>query len=69
MNEACQFLVLKILFNPYPIKENMVFALETYAGPKGGKHGVRIEEEVVVTSSGNEVITKYPIDELIVCDI
>jgi len=54
---------------PYPIKENMVFALETYAGPRGGKYGVRIEEEVVVTAAGHEVITKYPVEELIACGV
>jgi Xaa-Pro dipeptidase len=52
---------------PYPIKKNMVFALETYAGPENGKFGVRIEEEVVVTDTGHEVITKYPADELLAC--
>lgn len=57
------------LDHPYPIKENMVFALETYAGPKGGKCGVRIEEEVVVTDTGHEVITKYPVEELIECGV
>jgi Xaa-Pro dipeptidase len=57
------------LDHPYPIKKNMVFALETYAGPKGGKYGVRIEEEVVVTATGHEVITKYPVDELIACGV
>lgn len=57
------------LDHPFPIKENMVMALETYAGPRGGKYGVRIEEEVVVTSSASEVITKYPVEELIGCGI
>lgn len=57
------------LNHPYLIKENMVIALETYAGPKGGKHGARIEEEVVVTATGHEVITKYPVDELIACGV
>lgn len=57
------------LDHPYPIKKNMVFALETYAGQRGGKYGVRIEEEVIVTSTGHEVITKYPVNELIVCNI
>jgi Xaa-Pro dipeptidase len=57
------------LDHPYPIEENMVFALETYSGPKGGKHGIRIEEEIVVTSEGHEIITKFPADELIACPI
>lgn len=55
--------------NPFPIKEGMVIALETYAGQAGAEQGVRIEEEVVVTSSGHEVITKYPVEELTVCGL
>lgn len=49
---------------PYPIKEGMVFALETQHG-KMFKWGVRIEEMVVVTDSGHDVITKFPVDEII----
>jgi Xaa-Pro dipeptidase len=57
------------LEHPYPIKENMVMALETYAGPKGADFGIRIEEEVVVTSTGHKVITRFPVEELISCPI
>ena len=57
------------LENPYPIKENMVIALETYAGPKGSDFGIRIEEEVVVTNTGHKLITRFPVDELIACPI
>lgn len=57
------------LDHPYPIKENMVMALETYAGPRGADFGIRIEEEVVVTSKGHKVITRFPVDELIACPI
>ncbi len=55
------------LDHPFPIVEGMVFALETYAGQKGDIDGARIEEEVVVTAEGCEVITKYPCQELISC--
>lgn len=48
---------------PYPIKEGMVFALETQHG-KMFKWGVRIEEMLVVTNSGHEVITKFPVEEI-----
>jgi Xaa-Pro dipeptidase len=54
---------------PFPVKEGMVFALETYAGPKGGEFGIRIEEELVITGSGHRVITKYPVNELIGCPV
>lgn len=57
------------LEHPEPIKENMVFALETFSGPKGGKHGIRIEDEIVVTSTGPRVITTFPSEELIACPI
>lgn len=57
------------LEHPYPIEEHMVLALETYSGPKGSKYGIRLEEEVVVTRTGHEIITKFPMDELLTCPI
>ena len=44
----------------------MVFALETYWPAKDGWGAARIEEEVVVTATGCEVITKFPAEELLV---
>jgi Xaa-Pro dipeptidase len=43
-----------------------VFALETYWPAADGWSAARIEEEVVVTASGCEVITKFPAEELLV---
>lgn len=57
------------LENPYPIKEGMVFALETYCPSSDGKGAARIEEEVVVTKEGCERIFKYPIEDLISCGV
>ena len=51
--------------HPVEIVPGMVFALETYAG--NGYDGVRLEDEVVVTETGIEIITKFPTDELIGC--
>ena len=52
--------------HPELIEEGMVFALETYWPSADGWGAARIEEEVVVTADGCEVITKFPAEELIV---
>jgi Xaa-Pro dipeptidase len=50
--------------NPLEIKEGMVFALETYCAAKDGRSAARIEEEVVVTDKGCEIITLFPAQDL-----
>jgi Xaa-Pro aminopeptidase len=52
--------------HPETIEEGMVFALETYWPSADGWGAARIEEEIVVTADGCEVITKFPAEELIV---
>jgi Xaa-Pro aminopeptidase len=51
---------------PIEIKEGMVFALETYCPATDGRSAARIEEEVVVGSSGVEILTKFPAQDLVV---
>ncbi len=51
---------------PETLEEGMVFALETYWPAKDGWGAARIEEELVVTADGCEVITKFPAEELLV---
>jgi Xaa-Pro dipeptidase len=51
---------------PMEIQQGMVFALETYCPAADGVSAARIEEEVVVTASGVEIITKFPAEELFV---
>jgi Xaa-Pro aminopeptidase len=53
--------------DPIVIEEGMVFALETYCATKDGKGAARIEEEIVVTAEGPEIITRFPGEELLVC--
>ena len=52
-----------------PLKEGMVFALETWCGSEDGSGAARIEEEVVVTKDGCEIITNFPSDRLISCGL
>ncbi|GIH04879.1 aminopeptidase [Rhizocola hellebori] len=54
------------LDHPEVLEEGMVFALETYWPAKDGFSAARIEEEVVVTADGCQVITKFPAEELLV---
>ncbi|HSK61815.1 MAG TPA: Xaa-Pro peptidase family protein [Actinomycetospora sp.] len=54
------------LDHPEPLEEGMVFALETYWPASDGWSAARIEEEVVVTADGCEVITKFPAEDLLV---
>jgi len=57
------------LEHPYPMREGMVFALETYCPSADGRGAARIEEEVVVTKDGHERIFRYPVEELISCGV
>jgi Xaa-Pro dipeptidase len=46
----------------------MVFAMETYCPAADGISAARIEEEVVVTEYGTEILTKFPAQELFVAN-
>ena len=59
---------LNSLDHPDEIKEGMVIALETYCPAKDGYSAARIEEEVVVTAKGPQVITRFPSAELFVAN-
>ena len=54
------------LDHPEVLEEGMVFALETYWPAGDGYSAARIEEEVVVTADGCEVITKFPAEKLLI---
>jgi Xaa-Pro aminopeptidase len=54
------------LDHPEVIQENMVFALETFWPASDGWTAARIEEQLVVTKDGCEVITRFPAEELLV---
>jgi Xaa-Pro aminopeptidase len=51
---------------PETIEEGMVFALETFWPSKDGWSAARIEEQLIVTANGSEVITRFPAEELLV---
>jgi Xaa-Pro aminopeptidase len=59
---------LNSLDDPVEIKAGMVFALETYCPATDGTSAARIEEEIVVTEDGHQVITLFPCEELLVAN-
>ncbi|MFF5291012.1 M24 family metallopeptidase [Paractinoplanes globisporus] len=52
--------------NPETLEPGQVFALETYWPAADGWGAARIEEEILVTESGCEVITKFPAEQLLI---
>jgi len=51
---------------PEVIEEGMVFSLETFWPATDGWSAARIEEQLVVTKGGCEVITRFPAEKLLV---
>jgi Xaa-Pro aminopeptidase len=54
------------LDHPEEIEEGMVFALETFWPASDGWSAARIEEQLVVTADGCEVITRFPAEDLVI---
>jgi Xaa-Pro aminopeptidase len=52
--------------HPEVVEEGMVFALETFWPAADGWSAARIEEQLVVTADGCEVITRFPAEELMI---
>jgi Xaa-Pro dipeptidase len=49
---------------PIELKAGMVFAVETYCPASDGISAARIEEEVILTPKGAQIISLYPAEEL-----
>jgi Xaa-Pro dipeptidase len=45
------------------LEPNMVVCVESYVGRHGGHEGVKLEEQVLITESGTEMLSKYPRDQ------
>ena len=54
------------LDHPETIQEGMVFALESFWPATDGWSAARIEEQLVVTTHGCQVITRFPAEELLI---
>jgi Xaa-Pro dipeptidase len=50
--------------DPMELQSGMMFAVETYCPATDGVSAARIEEEVIVTPAGAQIITLFPAEEL-----
>ena len=50
--------------NGYPatLEPGMVLCVEAYVGAVGGREGVKLEDQVLITDSGYENLTNYPFE-------
>ncbi len=55
--------------HPFEFKPGMTFAIETWCAATDGSGSARIEEEIVVTEDGCEVISKFPSQTITSCGL
>jgi Xaa-Pro aminopeptidase len=46
----------------YVLEPGMMLCVEAYIGAKGGRDGVKLEDQVLITETGVENLTKFPFD-------
>ena len=44
-------------------EENMVICVESYIGEVGGKEGVKLEDQYLITKNGLKLLTNYPLNQ------
>lgn len=44
------------------IEPGMVLCVYSYIGEQGGEEGVKLDEQILVTDSGIEVLTRFPFE-------
>ena len=49
------------------ILKGMTLCVESYIGEKGGAEGVKLEEQVLVTDTGTDVLSQFPFEEALLC--
>ncbi len=51
--------------NPYDctLQAGMVVCIESYMGPQGERDGVKLEQQVLITDDGYELLTTFPYEE------
>ena len=47
----------------YALEPGMVLCVEAYIGAEGGREGVKLEDQVLITEDGHELLSHFPFDE------
>jgi Xaa-Pro aminopeptidase len=45
------------------VEPGMTLCVESYIGAEGGKEGVKLEQQILVTETGIEILSKFPFEE------
>jgi Xaa-Pro aminopeptidase len=45
------------------IVPGMVVSVESYIGEKGGREGVKLEDEILITETGTELLSRFPYED------
>ena len=45
------------------VEAGMVLCVESFAGAPGGREGVKLEQQILVTDSGPELLSRYPLED------
>ena len=45
-------------------EKNMVICVESYIGEVGGKEGVKLEDQYLVTTEGLKLLTNHPLNQI-----
>jgi Xaa-Pro dipeptidase len=48
------------------LEENMTLCLESYIGVEGGAEGVKLEQQVLVTADGYQLLSTFPLEEALI---
>ena len=52
------------LFQDGVMEPGMTLCIESYIGEGGGPFGVKLEQQVLITDTGHEILSRYPFEDL-----
>ena len=47
------------------LEADMTICIESYVGEAGGAEGVKLEQQLLITATGAELLSRYPFEEAV----